>query len=154
MSTITAADTQSIDTLHSKMTTPTRDLVLSHLRKEKVELWSEPYHQQEINADASTRSDALRTLAQGMAEQLSDSTKVPLKVNDILAILTQLQSHALKKLERYSVDIKILATPQHFANLSDADDTFAPWGNTVTAVKSDNMKKKHLLIRVKNISPT
>lgn len=136
------------------MTTPTRDLVLSHLRKEKVQLWSEPYHQQEIDADDTTSSDALRTLAQGLAEELSTSSEAPLKVDDILSILTQLQSHALKKLEKYSVDIKILATPQHFENLSDGDGaTFAPWGDTVATFKSNNTKKKSVLIRVENISP-
>lgn len=132
------------------MTTPTRDLVLSHLRREKVQLWKQPYHQ--IDADTTSTSDALRTLAQGLAEQLSTTSEAPLKVDDILSILIQLQSHALKKLESHSVNIKILATPQHFANLSDVDGMFASWGDTVTIVKSDSTKKKSLLIRVGNIS--
>ena len=135
------------------MKTPTRDLVLSHLRQEKVQLWLPPYHQREGDVDG-TKSDALRNLAQLLAEQLSSSSKAPLKVEDIYSILSQLQSHALQKLKKYCVDIKILATQQHFANLSSDDDVFASWGDTVATIKNGNTKKSLIVLRVENISST
>eukprot|EP00984_Skeletonema_dohrnii_P021618 scaffold10851_cov155-Skeletonema_dohrnii-CCMP3373.AAC.8 len=131
----------------------TKDLVLSHLRQEKVQLWLPPYHQREGDADA-TKSDALRNLAQLLAEQLSSSSETPLKVEDIYSILSQLQSHALQKLKKYCVDIKILATQQHFANLSSDDDVFASWGDTVATIKNGNTKKSPIVLRVENISST
>jgi hypothetical protein len=134
------------------MTTPTRDLVLTHLRREKVQLWLPPYWQQERSeADATSDTDALRNLAQVLAEDLSTSSEPPLKVDDIFSILSQLQSHALQKLKKHSVDIKILATKQHFANLSD--DAFASWGDTVFTVTNGSTKKS-LVLRVENISST
>mmetsp|Transcript_30083 Transcript_30083/g.44895 ORF Transcript_30083/g.44895 Transcript_30083/m.44895 type:complete len:700 (+) Transcript_30083:74-2173(+) len=134
------------------MKTP-RDLVLSHLRQEKVQLWLPPYHQREGDADA-TKSDALRNLAQLLTEQLSSSSETPFKVEDIYSILSQLQSHALQKLKKYCVDIKILATQQHFANLSSDDDVFASWGDTVATIKNGNTKKSPIVLRVENISST
>jgi hypothetical protein len=135
------------------MTTPTRDLVLSHLRQEKLQLWLPPYCQRERSvADAKSDTDALRNLAQVMAEKLSSSSEAPLKVNDIFSILSQLQCHALQKLKKHSVDIKILATKQHFANLSD--DAFASWGDTVVTVKNRSTKTKSVVLRVENISST
>ena len=136
--------------------TPTRDLVLSHLRQQKVQLWLPPYHQRDANG--ATNSDALRNLSQVLAEQLPSSSEAPLKVDDIFSILSQLQSHALHKLKRHSVDIKILATKQHFANLSDDDGdddvVFASWGDTVATIRNGNSKKSVTIIRVENISST
>lgn len=129
-------------------TTNARDLVLSYLRQEKVQLWLPPY----TNDDAGAAS--LRCLAEKVSNHLSASSEVPPNyVDDIFSILSQLQSHALEKLKKHSVDIKVLATHKHFASLpeNDASLPFSSWGDSVTAVSNGDVKKS-LIIRVENIS--
>ena len=128
-------------------TTNARDLVLSYLRQEKVQLWLPPY----TNDDAGAAS--LRCLAEKVSNHLSASSEVPPNVDDIFSILSQLQIHALQKLKKNSVDIKVLATQKHFASLPEYDASlpFSSWGDSVTAVSNGDVKKS-LIIRVENIS--
>jgi hypothetical protein len=92
--------------------TNARDLVLSYLRQEKVQLWLPSY----TNDDAGAAS--LRCLAEKVSNHLSASSEVPPNVDDIFSILSQLQIHALQKLKKHSVDIKILATQKTRKNHS------------------------------------
>jgi len=104
-----------------------KELVLHHIRRDKVKLWIPPYRNLPTQGgDANT--DALIILAKSLINKISSSennTSPPSTPtqDEVYNVLIELQSHAVQKLkEKNSISIKILGSSIHFGKLPKTEE--------------------------------
>ena len=177
------------------MSSSTKDVVLAHLRKEKIKLWLPPYRNLPTAGAGDANVEALCRLAGSMQQSMPASSNNSIinarnnnsgdghvggggtsathhreypSVEEICTVLKELQSHAIQKLkENNSINVKILASKQHFAPLlstqkeddattASATNALFPssWGDEVTIVSTSQKQKsdKALHLHVVNLS--
>ncbi|KAL7481126.1 hypothetical protein ACHAW6_006807 [Cyclotella cf. meneghiniana] len=133
----------------------TKDLILSHLRQQKIKLWLTPYYNY---SSQQSNDEALRDLAASLLTRIQNDVYISnteasanLNVENIYNILIELRSPAVKKyIERHSVDFKIVMNDPNLISVIPSEIT-ARWGDDVSIVKN---KSNLLTIRVFGISST
>ncbi|KAL7518369.1 hypothetical protein ACHAWX_003206 [Stephanocyclus meneghinianus] len=133
----------------------TKELILSHLRQQKIKLWLTPYYNY---SSQQSNDEALRDLAASLLTRIQNDVcisnteaSVNLNVENIYSILIELRSPAVKKyIERHSVDFKIVTNDPNLISVIPSEITVR-WGDDVSIVKN---KSNLLTIRVFGISST
>ncbi|KAL3786865.1 hypothetical protein HJC23_013786 [Cyclotella cryptica] len=143
-----------------------KELILSHLRQQKIKLWLPPYytysHQQTHDSSRPETNchGALRELASSLIPRVrsdndvdvdNDETAHNLNVDTIYNVLIELQSPAVKKyVEKHSVDFKIVMNSPTDISVLPSEITDR-WGSDVSMQKK---KSNAFIIGVVGISPS
>mmetsp|Transcript_3571 Transcript_3571/g.6522 ORF Transcript_3571/g.6522 Transcript_3571/m.6522 type:complete len:788 (+) Transcript_3571:149-2512(+) len=161
-----------------------KELILAHLRREKIRLWMPPYYHRssdlpDTEGGDNAKNEALTKLAESLKRKMTTisptsntmdensndcSSGVVPTTEEICSVLVDLQSHAVQRLkDKNSVHVKILASKRHFAVLfpegedhdAAAFSNSASWGDEISILSTTHRdNNKALLLRVINLSPT